>query len=128
MTDSEFIEAFEGGRLTEFHHRDHLRLAWLRVRRAGAGAEAAVSFDIRRFAAAAGAGRKYHETLTVFWVRLVRHADAYFRPASFDELLEACPLLLDPLAPGRHWRAETLWSEVARGEWIKPDLLPVPAV
>ena len=122
MTDSEFLEAFAAGRLSAFHHRDHLRLAWLRVRQAGPRAEAVVARDIRAFAARSGASRKYHETLTVFWVRLVRHADAAFRPDTFDDLIVACQLLLDQGAAERHWSHELLWSDAARAAWIEPDV------
>lgn len=127
MTDSEFLQAFLGGSLREFHHRDHLRLAWLRVREAGSAAEALVASDIKGFAARAGAARKYHETLTVFWVGLVRHADRAYRPASFDDLLDRCPLLLDQGAAGRHWSHDLLKSEAARAGWVEPDLLAMPA-
>src|SRR5207248_6231519 len=66
MTDVEFLDAFESGALStaQFHHRDHLRLAWLQVDRLGLeGAAAAVSAGIRGFAAEHGLDRLYHETL-----------------------------------------------------------------
>jgi hypothetical protein len=35
--DEEFLAAFEAGRIDNqsFHHRDHLRLAWVQIRRLG---------------------------------------------------------------------------------------------
>jgi hypothetical protein len=53
LPDDEFLRAFFGLTLSnsEFRHRDHLRLAWLAVRRHGAGvAEEVVTAGIRRFA------------------------------------------------------------------------------
>src|ERR1700736_6667835 len=35
--DEQFLAAFEGGKIAnqDFHHRDHLRLAWIQIRRLG---------------------------------------------------------------------------------------------
>src|SRR5260370_4256348 len=35
--DKEFLAAFEAGQIAnqDFHHRDHLRLAWVQIRRLG---------------------------------------------------------------------------------------------
>ena len=101
MTDQEFLHAFESGRLSPagFHHRDHLRLAWLQVNRLGLEAgSAAVAGGIRRFAEAHDHHRLYHETLTRFWVRIVAHAA---RP-TFTETLEAHPMLLRKDLPLQH--------------------------
>jgi hypothetical protein len=125
MTDHEFLHAFESGHLSpaDFHHRDHLRLAWIEVRQRGleAGA-AAVSSGIRRFAEAHGHDRLYHETLTRFWVRVVAHAS---RP-TFAETLDRHPMLLSKDLPLKHWRRETLFADAARQAWVEPDLAPLP--
>ena len=76
VPDDEFLRAFFGLTLpnSEFHHRDHLRLAWLAVRRHGPdAAEEAVVGGIQRFAAHHGHITLYHDTMTRFWVRLVAH-------------------------------------------------------
>lgn len=125
MTDQEFLHAFETGHLSpaDFHHRDHLRLAWLQVGRLGvAGAADAVAAGIRRFAAAHGQHRLYHETLTRFWVRLVAHASE----PTFEGTLERHPMLLSKELPLRHWSRESLFSDAARGAWLEPDLAPLP--
>jgi hypothetical protein len=125
MTDQDFLHAFESGHLSpaDFHHRDHLRLAWLQVNRLGleAGA-AAVAGGIRRFAEAHGHHRLYHETLTRFWVRIVAHASR----STFAETLEAHPMLLGKDLPLTHWSRETLYGDAAREAWIEPDLAPLP--
>jgi len=125
VTDQEFLDAFKAGRISpgEFHHRDHLRLAFLQVQRLGPGpAATAVAEGIRSFAAAHGQQRLYHETLTRFWVRIVAHASA----ATFEKTLERHPQLLDKELPLRHWRRETLFGEPARVGWLEPDLAPLP--
>jgi hypothetical protein len=125
VTDQEFLDAFQAGRISpsEFHHRDHLRLAFLQVRRLGLEpAAAVVAAGIRGFATARGQHRLYHETLTRFWIRIVAHASA----PTFEETLERHPQLLDKELPLRHWRRETLFGEAARGAWLEPDIAPLP--
>src|SRR5438045_770421 len=109
MTDDEFLQAFADCSLPvdRFHHRDHLRLAWLLVRRSGMEEAArTVSTGIRRYATAHGHAQKYHETITQFWVRIVGHT-VQARPEidRFDAFLAAFPLLADKSLPRRHWSA-----------------------
>lgn len=143
LPDDEFLRAFFGLTLpnSEFRHRDHLRLAWLAVRRHGGdAAEDVVATGISRFAqqsvgpihTAATArnhshGPLYHETMTRFWVRLVAHAVSD-RPeiVNFDEFLAAYPLLLDKNTPLRHWSRETMFGAEARAAWRAPDLVALP--
>ena len=76
MDDADFIHAFETGALpnSAFHHRDHVRLTWLYLRRDGPALGAdRIENGIRRFAAAQGAAQLFHMTLTRFWIRLVQH-------------------------------------------------------
>jgi hypothetical protein len=102
MTDREFTEAFESCRLPndQFHHRDHVRLAWIYVRSYGA-ADAAVRIaeSIQRYAAYHGKSSKYDRELTVAWMRIVAEAVSRAPEASFEELLAAFPELLDKNTP-----------------------------
>ena len=129
MTDDEFLHAFFSLSLppSAFRHRDHVRLAWLVVRRRGAAAaEPVVGEAIRRFAAGHGQGDRYHETLTAFWVRLVAHAVQDGADIDdFDGFLHAYPLLLDPQLPLRHWSRNALFARAARASWQKPDIIPL---
>jgi hypothetical protein len=131
VNDDDFVRAFLEGSLppTQFHHRDHLRLAWYLTRRlGGAGATGAITSGIRRFAAQHGQADKYHETLTRFWVRIVGHLiDARPDVAEFERFLATFPHLLDKDLPYRHWRRETMGSPGARARWVEPDLLALPA-
>ena len=129
-TDDEFLHAFFSAELanSDFHHRDHLRLAWLSVRRHGVmEAENTVAEGIQHFAAVHGHAARYHDTMTRFWVRLVGHA-ASNRPEieDFNTFLAAYPMLLDPGLPFRHWRREAMFTPEARAHWCEPDLVPLP--
>ena len=129
--DSAFVEALLAGSLEpqQFHHRDHLRLAWALVRLTGVDeATRRITSGIRYFAARHGHAEKYHETMTQFWVRIVAHAAAV-RPdiTTFDEFLAAFPLLLEKDLPYRHWRRETMLSPAARAQWVEPDIQALPA-
>lgn len=130
MTDNDFVTAFLTGSLppTQFHHRDHLRLAWVLVRLTGEDeATRRITSGIRYFATMHGQAEKYHETMTRFWVRIVAHAVAA-QPTitTFDVFLAACPFLLEKDLPYRHWRRETMLSPDARARWVEPDLQALP--
>ncbi len=131
MTDDEFVTAFLSGSLppTQFHHRDHLRLAWVLVRLTGVeAAMKRITSGIRYFATQHGHAEKYHETMTRFWVLLVGHmVAAHPDIMTFDEFLAAFPMLLDKDLPYRHWRRETMFSPDARAHWVEPDILALPA-
>jgi len=130
-TDEEFLEAFEAGLVpkADFHHREHLRLVFLYLRRHGPVEGAKRMRDgIRSFAVANGVPGLYHETLTTFWVRAVlaaRHADP--EPSDFEGFARRHPELLDKDLVRRHYREGTIESERARAEWIEPDRAPLPA-
>jgi len=131
MTDDDFVQAFLSGSLAnaQFHHRDHLRLAWVLIRLTGEEqATTRITNGIRYFATMHGQAEKYHETMTRFWVRIVGHAVAA-RPniATFEDFLTAFPMLLAKDLPYRHWRRETMLSPDARAQWVEPDLQALPA-
>lgn len=130
MDDDAFLQAFETGTLPNaaFHHRDHLRLTWLYLRRDGPelGAEHIVD-GIRHFAAMHGAADRFHVTLTRFWIRVVQHLmEAFPDIEHFEDLLAAFPLVLDRAIVYRHYSATHLSSPISRKDWIAPDLLPLP--
>jgi len=130
MTDDKLLTAFETCALpnTAFRHLDHVRVAWLYVRRHGpAAAESRMLDGLQRFAAAHGVPQLYNDTLTRFWVRLVAHVvEAFPAAAQFDETVACFPRLQDTALPYRHYRQVTLGSEDARRRYVEPDLLPMP--
>ena len=108
-------------------HRAHLRFAWTVIDESDNVDDAirVVSLTIRHVADLAGTPAKYHETVTVFWVRLMAHLrDSYPDVADVEELLERYPAAADPSLPRRHW--SDLDSPRARTTWVEPDLLPIP--
>lgn len=131
MNDSEFLKAFEDCTLPHgaFPHRAHLRMAWLYLRADGweIGIQK-IADGIRRFAAASGADNKYHETITVFWARMVSYAiSCASEIADFDVFIETFPHLLDSTLLKRHYSVDVIRSEAARRAWIAPDVIPMPA-
>ena len=128
--DDHFLAAFTAGQIAnqDFHHRDHLRLAWIQIRRLGLPhALEAVTAAIRQFAAGHGHGDRYHETMTRFWLLVVAMGISRHPTLAFDELLAAEPHLLDKNLPYRHWSRERMGSEDARQRWLEPDLRLMPA-
>lgn len=130
MNDLQFLQAFEAGTLPgqHFHHRDHIRLAWLYLRHYGweVGLEK-MRQGLQQLTRKHGLERKYHETMTVFWMRLVDHCMAQSPEAQDFEALVGCyPLLLNTGSIKQHYSAEVLYSEDARRDWVEPDLIPMP--
>ena len=128
--DQQFLAAFEVGQIANqgFHHRDHLRLAWIQIRRLGLDrASDAVAGAIRQFAARHGHANRYHETMTRFWVRVVGMGITRHPMLSFDDLVAAEPHLLDKSLPFKHWSHAAMASDSAKRQWVEPDLRPIPA-
>jgi hypothetical protein len=132
MDDREFLAAFEGGTLPEeaFHHRDHIRLAWLMLGEAPLGeALARFTAGLRRFAARHGKAGLYHETITWAYVFLIHERMRRGEPATWEEFAVANPDLLTwrPSILGAYYREETLRSDLARRSFVLPDRLASPA-
>jgi hypothetical protein len=126
MTDDEFLARFESHALDEFTHRDHLRVAFAYARRGGVDAAVAGARRIRGFAEAAGATRKYHDTLTVAWARVVAHLAGRHPALAFGAFLDAHPELQRRDLMLGHYSKSLLFSDAARARFVEPDLLPLP--
>jgi hypothetical protein len=132
IDDDAFAAAFEACTLPKeaFHHRDHIRLAWICLREDDFDAAAArIERSIRRFAAHLGAGEKYHQTITIVWLRLVEAAmrkSSRAGAGTFEEFFEQNPELLDQKLPFQFYSRERLLSDAARSAWMEPDLRPLP--
>ena len=130
-TDEAFVQAFLHGDIppAQFHHQDHLRLAWyLTSHQDLESATNLITSGIRAFATHHGHASKYHETLTQFWIRLVAHLVRH-RPdiTDFASFVATFPHLLDKDLPYQHWRRDTIHGDIARAQWVEPDLLALPA-
>ena len=130
MSDIEFARRFERGEIRnqDFHHREHLRVAWAYLQEANSAEDACARMcsAIRGFASAAGAPGKYHETMTVFWVRLLALVrERYPAERNIEPILQTHAFLLDKHTPLRYYSRGRLMSDEARLTWHPPDLRPL---
>ena len=118
MNDQEFLKGFHERTLSSenFRHRDHLRLAWLVLRRHSLEeALSILSNEIRLYATSKGATSTFNETLTRFWIRLVNHViQTNPNLQEFERFLNAYPYLLEKQLQYLSLRQETLSSPGAR--------------
>ena len=125
LDDNELLQHFEALDLPPhaLHHREKVRLAYAMLRDADFG-EAAVRFrrGLKRFAEAAGAPTKYHETLTWAYLAVVNQRMSEGATASSQELIARHPDLLDPVAALAPYYdvAATLASPLARRVFVLP--------
>jgi hypothetical protein len=125
LSDAEFLEALHSCRLPgeQFANADHFRLAWLHLHgHSPAEAEDLVRSAIRTFGAHHGRLDKYHETITLAWVRLI----ATHTESTFEQFLRVNEARLNPEMLHRFWTPELLASEAARLTWVPPDRAELP--
>jgi hypothetical protein len=130
LADEEFIARFEDCTLpnSAFHHRDHVRLAWLYLRRAPVLTALTRFIDgLKRFAHANGHDGLYHETITWAYLFLVhQRIAAGAEDETWDGFTARNPDLMTwkPSILSRYYRAETLASDLARRVFVMPDQSP----
>lgn len=125
MSDGDFLRAFQDRSIPvkQFHHGDHLRLAWLLLERLPfEDALDSVRRGLQNFAVRAGNAAHYHETVTRGWMLLL----AAQEERTFEACLASYPAGENPMHS--FWSAEVLKSEAARVGWVPPDLAPLPPV
>lgn len=131
-TDEEFLRAFEDLSFPadQFHHREHIRVAWLYLKSSDATRAAErMCAGIVRFANHHGATQKYHHTLTLAWMRLVAAALVETpEGCTFEQFLPAHPELGDKSLLARYYSTELLQTSAAREGWVEPDLQPLPTL
>jgi hypothetical protein len=124
-TDEAFARAFEQGLVppSAFDHLAHVRVAWVYLKEAESVdlALPRMRDAIRAFAAAAGVPQKYHETITVLWMRLLADVRARGASGELADVLRAHPALGDKDLPLQYYSRERLFSDEARSGWIEPD-------
>ncbi len=129
LNDDEFLRAFETCELKHgmFYHADHVRLAWIYVRRFGAaGAEERLLAGIRKMANHAGAPRKFLFTTTVAWARLVAGTQKDSGVSeTFLEWAQRHPELLEKNLLAKYYSPGRLETPEARSGWVEPDLAPL---
>jgi hypothetical protein len=126
MTDDELIAAFESTTLPaeQFSHAIHVRVAWWYLKHSSLPAALGRFVTaLQRFAAANGATRKYHETITVAYMLVIAERLAARPEASWDAFAAANPDLLvsKPSVLARYYSDERLMSDRARTTFVMPD-------
>lgn len=110
----------------DFSHQSHVTVGlWYLRGTSLEQATASMREGLFRFLDHYGLGRsKYHETITVFWMRLI--ADQIERLSSELPLLEITNIVVEKLhdskLPFEYYSRELLMSDLARKSWIEPDL------
>lgn len=130
MTDDELYDAFISTDLPadQFHHEQHVRVAWMFVRRHGMPAAIGeFSEAIKRFAAAKGAHGLYHETITWAYLLIIGERQARQPASIWAEFANAHAdlLLWKPSILERYYSKELLTSDMAKRAFVMPDKSPV---
>jgi hypothetical protein len=128
LTDEELIALFEDTTLPAraFTHAEHVRTAWLFVKRDGMPqALSQFSEAVKRFANAKGATGLYHETITWAYLFLIAQRIRETPTADWPTFAAAHPDLLTwkPSVLDRFYTEKTLWSDEARRTFVMPDRL-----
>jgi hypothetical protein len=129
MNDEEFLAAFEACTLEEFHHRDHIKVAYLYLRSHSLEeAVAKVRTGLQALAVAWKAPvddleKGYHETMTQAWVRLVAvKLKNRVMAESADLFCERQPELMEKTRLQLFYSRERLMTWAAKREYVEPDL------
>ncbi len=129
-TDDEIralVEAFEACTIhpAEFRHYQHLTVAlWYVWSLPYEAAVAKMTTGIRRLAEAYGK-MGYHETITLFWLRIVSE----FAASRTGSLTATTNSLIEKYDNkdyiNEYYSAELLASDKAKAAWVEPDLKPL---
>ena len=110
----------------QFHHEQHVQVAWLFVRKHGMPAALGeFSAAIKRFADAKGATGLYHETITWAFLLIIAEREARAASPTWQGFAAANPDLLvwKPSILNRYYSKELLASDLARRTFVMPDRL-----
>jgi hypothetical protein len=113
----------------EFHHREHLRLAYIylvehRLRAMEEFRSSLLAFLAHNNVDAA----KYHATLTQAWLQAVSYFMTRSGSSSSDSesFLRDNEVLLDPQIMLTHYSENVITSAAARQHFVQPDRQPIP--
>jgi hypothetical protein len=132
MSDDEFLAAFEPRTLEDIPHRDHIKIAYLYLRRYSLDeAIAKVRAGLQALAVAWNAPvddleKGYHETMTQAWVQLVHRALVKSGPAeSADAFCDQQPQLKQKTFLQVFYSRECLMTWEAKRDFVEPNLAPL---
>lgn len=132
LPDDVFVEEFETLSLDPnyFNHRGHLRLAWCYLTWLPLGEAAQRSADsIRRFATHQGQPEKFHVTMTLAFMHIVKDRMRGAQAGEdFNGFCARNPDLLNDARAliGRYYSPGKLDDPAARMAFIAPDRKPLP--
>jgi hypothetical protein len=109
----------------QFHHEQHVQVAWLFVREYGMPAALGeFTTAIKRFADAKGATGLYHETITWAFLLIIAERQARTNARNWEEFVAAHADLLvwRPSILERYYSKALLASDLARRTFLMPDL------
>src|SRR5258708_4242913 len=132
LEEDDFVRSFESCKYPneKFRHTDHIRLAWIYIRRFGIReGEDGMAASIRRFAISVGHEEKYHATITKAWTRLIYVA---YRTTpvlhDFHKFLSSHLWLAEKNSLHAFYSQTLLASVEARQDWVEPDVQNLPEV
>lgn len=126
LNDNDFLRRFEEASLEAqaLSHEAHFRIAWIYLSRLPfEEALEKITDGIQRFDRKYAGGRKYHATITRAYMLLIHHRLRKEKHPNWEAFLENNRDLLKPVGDMllRYYRAETLFSERAKEEFLAPD-------
>jgi hypothetical protein len=132
--DDEFLQQFEACSFPfdQWHHRAHVKLAYLYLTRYGFDAALTKLRDgIRAYNAAHSIPDQpasgYHETITQFWLRIVHTTVQQYGPLpSADEFFDFHPQLSQKKNHRLFYSPGLFMSPEAKHGFVEPDLTALP--
>ena len=129
LSDKMFEEQFQSCALspTLFNHEAHLRLAWIHITQYGIDkALKNVPTQIINFVDNLGARDKYNHTLTIAAIKAVYHFVLKSTTDNFPDFIQTFPRLKYHFKDliNAHYQMDIYNNEVAKKEYLAPDLLP----
>ena len=126
MIERELFDRFVDASLPadQFHHRQHVHIAWLFVQQHGMPAALReFSTALKRFAAAKGAHGLYHETITWAFLLIISERQVRQPASTWDDFARgnADLLMWKPSILERYYSKELLKSELGRRTFVMPD-------
>jgi hypothetical protein len=125
MNDREFAAAFERCQVESFHHRDHVRLAWIYLHDLPLlEALARFTASLKRFAAHSGHPELYHETITWAYLLLIHERMERRPPADFETFAGENADLMSwkPSILAQYYDQKTLDSPLAKRTFLMPGI------
>ncbi|HXD00933.1 MAG TPA: hypothetical protein VN048_16445 [Verrucomicrobiae bacterium] len=134
IDDEKFLEQFETASLPleEWHHKQHIKVAYLYLRRFPfETARVRMREGVKAFNAAKkipeAIDRGYHETMTQAWMHLVYFTLCEYGPAeSAEAFYEQSPQLQQKKILRFFYTKERFTSAEAKAGFLEPDIIPFP--